>query len=322
MKILVTGINGFMGTNFAAMAAQEHQVYGLYLPGTPTSQCEPFVQQLLPVDIRDREAVLRAFDTIKPDAVLHLAALVTDTGPTKNFLDINVLGLENCLDGARAAGTRRFVSMSTLAIHGPGPFRGNDENTPATADYPDYAVSKIMGEHLITEYSQTGMETVIIRPGLIPFGRFDRLFSLQFVRLMQRGIVPMVNGGQARINTAYVDNLVHGLLLAIAHPAAANQVFILADPPVTFRELAKKFSAALGKRAIPIPIPSGPMVAAGRVMESLPLPFAPPITRYRARVVATDFWFSTKKAEKTLGYKPIVSLDDAVKRTVEWAVSL
>ena len=180
----------------------------------------------------------------------------------------------------------------------------------------------LVGKAIAERAKETGMETVIIRPGLIPFGRFDRLFSLPFVRLVQRGFVPMVNGGRARINTAYAGNLVQGLLLAITHPAAANQTFILADPPVTFRELAAEFSKALGKRAVPIPIPSGPVAVAGRVMESLPLPFAPPITRYRARVVAEDSWFSTKKAERLLGYKARVPLDEAVRQTVKWAAAV
>ena len=321
MKILVTGVNGFMGTNFARAASKKHEVHGLALPGTPTAACEPFISGLYPVDIRDRETVLATFKKVRPDAVLHLAAMVGDSGRARAFLEVNVMGLENCLDGALAAGTRRFVTMSSLAAHGPGPFRDADENTPLIADYPHYAVSKVMGEHLVRGY-ESNMECVIIRPGLVPFGPEDRLFTSPFVKLIQRGVVPMVNGGRAMINTAFVDNLVHGLLLAVTHPNAAGQTFVIADPPIRFKDLVRKFSAVMNCKPVKIPLLSGPLVMAGRVLERLPLPFAPPITEYRARVVARDFWFSTKKAEDMLGYRPVFSVNEAVTRSVKWAQSL
>lgn len=322
MKILVTGVNGFMGTNFARMASKEHKIYGIVLPGTPTSNCEPFVKRLYPVDIRDRGAVLDVFDHVKPDAVLHLAAKVGDFGKARAFLDVNVIGLENCLDGAMAAGTGRFVSISSLAVHGAGPFRNATENTPLSADRPNYAVSKIMGEHLVREYGKTGMQSVIVRPGLVPFGPGDLLFTLPFVKLIQRGIVPMVNGGRAMINTAFVTNLAHGLLLAITHPDAAGRTLIIADPPIRFREFVNMFSTAMKRRPIKIPLFSGPLAIAGRVLDHMPLPFAPPITEYRARVVARDFWFSTKTAEGLVNYKPLVTMQDAVQRSIEWARSI
>jgi len=75
-------------------------------------------------------------------------------------------------------------------------------------------------------------------------------------------------------------------------------------------------------KPVKIPLLSGPLVMAGRVLERLPLPFAPPITEYRARVVARDFWFSTKKAEDMLGYRPVFSVNEAVTRSVKWAQSL
>ncbi len=320
MRILITGVNGFMGTNVARVASKKHEVYGIFLPGTRIKACAPFVHKLYPVDIRNRDAVIAAFKDVRPDVVLHLAAMVGDTGRARAFLDVNVMGLENCLDAALAAGVGRFVAMSSLAVHGPGPFRNADEDTPAIADYPHYAVSKVMGEHLIRQYAYTGLEYVIIRPGLIPFGPQDRLFTLPMVNLIRHGIVPMVNLGKAMINTAFVDNLVHGLMLAMTHPDAAGRTLIIADPPVRFKVLVDLFGEALDRRPVKVPLFSGPLIVAGKAMERLPLPFAPPITEYRARVVAKDFYFSTKRAEQTIGYKPLVTLRQAVERSVHWAI--
>jgi len=147
------------------------------------------------------------------------------------------------------------------------------------------------------------------------------MFTLPFVKLIRRGIVPVVNGGHAIINTAFVDNLVHGLLLAITHPKAAGQTFIIADPPIRFLDLVRAFSQAMGRRPIKIPLFSGPLRMAGKVIEHLPLPFPPPITEYRARVVAKDFYFSTKKAEELIDYKPVVNMEDAIRRSVKWAIT-
>ena len=319
MKILVTGVDGFIGTNFAKAAAREHDVYGLYLPGTPIGECEPFVQGAYGVDIRDRDGVSAAFKRIRPDVVLHLAAKVGDTGPAKDYLDTNVLGVENCLDGAMAVDVSRFVFTSSLAVHGHGPVSGGNEDTPAQADYPHYSASKRLSEALVREASEN-MQTVIIRPGLLPFGPFDRLFSLRFAELITRGVVPMVNGGRARVNPAYAENLVQGLMLALFHPAAANETFVIADPPVMFRDLIQALSRALHRRPVKVSVPGAPLVVIGDIMERLTA--KAPVTKYRARVVAKDFWFSTKKAERLLGYKSKIDLDEAASRTVEWVKSV
>lgn len=322
MRLLITGINGFIGTNLASAAVEHYDVHGLFLPGTDIDNLKDLKIKLYPVDITDREATIKAFKQVRPDAVVHLAAALGDFNDEDLFRDVNILGLQNCLDGAVAAGTRKFLFLSSVMVHGLGPFENADEDTPAIADYPDYAISKVQGEELVRKYHElTTLNTIIIRPGLIPFGPHDRLFTQGMLSLLKSGMMPLIDGGNNLINPVFVGNLVDGILSAIKSEKAHGETFNIADAPITFKDFLTRLARAINVRPSPIYIPSLPLWTAASALEHLPFIKKLPITRYRIAISSRHFYFSTKKASTILNYSPLWSLDEAIDITVNWFTS-
>ena len=113
------------------------------------------------------------------------------------------------------------------------------------------------------------LETVVLRPGLVPFGPRDRLFSGQACRLLARGApLPLVRGGRTAICTSYVENLAEGVALAAERPQAAGEVFVLADEGhPTWADLFGAFARALGVRPRFPSVPWAPVHIAAHALE-------------------------------------------------------
>src|SRR6202035_5461468 len=161
-RVLVTGGAGFIGS---------HLVQALVKRGDEVSivdNFDPFYPErlkrralhpqarLLESDIRDQDAMHRAFGELKPDVVVHLAALAGVRPSLERpaaYMDVNVRGTAAVLEAARKAGTRRFVlgsSSSVYGAHAQAPFRET-----ARIDSPEspYAASKVGSEVLARTFT-------------------------------------------------------------------------------------------------------------------------------------------------------------------------
>ncbi|HEY3358978.1 MAG TPA: NAD-dependent epimerase/dehydratase family protein [Polyangia bacterium] len=317
MRVLVTGAAGFIGSHLCEeLGRAGHAVRGLDRAGAAA----PPGVELVTGDVT-RGADCRVA-LAGCEAVCHLAARVGDFGPAGEYLRVNVGGTATLLDAARAAGARRFVLVSSLAVHHYRGLRDADETAPRDGRLNAYCRSKVLAEDVVTQRAR-GLEWVLVRPGVFPFGPRDRTTFVHLARALERGAAGYVGGGAALVTTAYVENLAHGLRLALEHPAAAGEAFVLGDPePVTWRDLFARFARALG---VAPPWLSVPLAAAYPLAAGLEAAWtlagaraAPPLTRYRVLLAARDCSFSSAKAARLLGYAPRVGLDEAVRRTVAW----
>jgi GDP-4-dehydro-6-deoxy-D-mannose reductase len=118
MRVLVTGVAGFVGSNLAAhLVGRGVAVWGTYLRDAPTLEGV----ELLDIDIVDEDAVARAVETSDPDVVVHLAGLShvgTSWSDLAAYFQVNVLGGENVL---AAAGERRVIVASSAEVYGAVP---------------------------------------------------------------------------------------------------------------------------------------------------------------------------------------------------------
>ncbi len=319
MKILVTGASGFIGSALCEeLARHGHSVRALDLSPPPTDLATPV--ELVQGDVTDPAVCADAVRGC--DAVCHLAARVGDWGPARSYFAVNVGGTEALLRAAREAGVGRFVLVSTLAVHHYGGHLHADERAPRDATINAYARSKIAAEDLLRDEAGP-VEWVIVRPGVFPFGPRDLTSFVHMASVAERGGLGTVNGGSALVTTAYVENLVHGLRLAVEHPAAADQVFVMGDPdPVSWRELFERIAGALDAPPPRLNLPELVAYPLAGTMElgyrALGIRKPPLLTRYRVLLAARDCHFVSDKATRLLGYAPSVGLDEAITRTVSW----
>ncbi len=319
MKVLVTGASGFIGSTLCEeLSRHGHTVRALDLAPAPVDLSFPV--ELILGDVTDAGTCARAVHGC--DAICHLAAKVGDWGPARSYFAVNVGGTEALLAAARGAGVGRFVLASSLAVHHYGGHLHADERAPRDATINPYALSKIAAEDLLRQEAGP-VEWVIVRPGVFPFGPRDLTSFVHMAAVAERGQLGTVNGGSALVTTAYVENLVQGLRLAVEHPKAADQIFVMGDPePVSWRELFGRIAQALDAPPPRLNLPelaAYPLAAAMELgYRALGIRSAPLLTRYRVLLASRDCHFVSDKAAELLGYQPTVGLDEALARTVAW----
>jgi len=244
-----------------------------------------------------------------------------------------VEGTRALATAASRAGTRRFLFMSSLAVHGRGDFVEGNEDAPRNPAGNPYARSKIECEDLLLALHTRGaLETVIVRPGLVPYGEGDVRGFLPLRSTIVSGLMP-VSGNPDRLTcTVYAGNLARGVALALESPVAAGRTYVITDGNrVSWRDYFEAIARGSGARLRLLRLPAGPAILAARLCEGIwgmargstsgASRTRPPVTEYLARLMTRDTRFVSDRAKAELGYEPIVAFDEAVQRTCRWAKS-
>ena len=322
-KVMVTGAHGFMGSNLTrVLLAEGYEVRACVRPGGNFSTLTGLDAELFEADLTDAEALRRACEGV--EVIYHLASCTLEWGWWETYKRINVEGARDLIAGAIQAGVKRIVYMSSLAIHHFHGVKDGDEETAADGYlFTGYAQSKIQAEALMREAHASGkIETVIIRPGVFPYGPNDQTHERVF-EAMQKGGWAYVNGGRALVSTVYIDNLADGLILAAEKPQAAGKTYIIADDyRLTWREFSEAFIRALGGKLTKSSFPLWLAYPLGWMLEvvyrTLRIKKPPFVTRYAVSLAGKDFYFLPRRAEEELGYKPKISWEEGVRRTAAW----
>jgi len=326
MNAFVTGANGFIGSHLVeTLISRGHRVVAGVFPGENTSNIEHLEVEREEIDLGwPYHKIEAAVNGRGIDAIFHLAARVADWGDWRKFRDVTVLGTHKLACAASAAGARRFVFISSLAVLLFGDYRMADEKLEAGKPDHNYGLSKFLAEQIIKLVAnRTGMEYVIVRPGFWPFGPRDRTSFVPLVEAMKKSRVPLVGGGRGIINTAYVENLALGISLCGEKDAARNQLFVIADEgAMSWREILEAVSKMCGGKACGPSVQKSFAAAFSSFVEFLwrfvKPKSAPPLTRYRALATGSSWHFKIDKAKKLLGYEPKISFEEGLERTMNW----
>lgn len=262
MKVLVTGATGFVGGPVCAgLAASGFQVFGAV---RRPSALPPGVQPVSGPDLGPEADWSRTLAGM--EAVVHLAARAhvmaeTEADPLALFRRVNRDGTLRLAAQAAEAGVRRLVFVSSVKVNGeasiPGrPFRADDP--PAPRD--PYGISKAEAEAGLAELAaRTGLEVAVIRPPLIHGpGVKGNLASL--MRAISRGLPLPLGAIDNRRSLLGVANLADLVRLCLTHPDAAGGTFLAGDgEDVSSPELVRLMAAAMGRRAVLLPVPVGMM---------------------------------------------------------------
>ncbi|MGI9257778.1 MAG: NAD-dependent epimerase/dehydratase family protein, partial [Gammaproteobacteria bacterium] len=199
------------------------------------------------------------------------------------------------------------------------------ENPPADETWPHspgdiYQETKSDAEKLALEFQKThDFPLTVARPTPI-YGPGDmRLFKL--FDLISRRRFLFLGSGNVFYHMVYVDDLVRGIRLLSENSRAIGEVFILGGGEVsTLNELTGLIADELGVPRPRLHVPAWPVQILGSVVERIciPLGIEPPIYRRRVDFFTKSRSFSIEKARTLLGYEPEVSIEDGVKRSIQW----
>jgi nucleoside-diphosphate-sugar epimerase len=242
----------------------------------------------------------------------HLAAQLGEWGPWEEFERGNVEGTRNVLAACAEAGVRRFVHCGTEAALMAGePLVNVDETAPLRPDSrAPYPATKARAEQAVRDANREGFETVVLRPRFV-WGRGDTTLLPEMVATVEAGKWAWVGGGGNVTDTAHVDNVVEGLVLAAEKGVPGEAYFVTDGEPVVFREFVSAMLETQGVEPPSRSIPAWAAAPLARISELawrlLPLKGDPPMTTFRSWLLTQECTIDISKARGELGYQPIVS---------------
>lgn len=186
---------------------------------------------LHPVDARDYQILNRVLGQVRPQVIVHLAAVAhanrSNKDPYSTF-DHSFRTLENALDYSRG-NVEQFIYFSSSMVYGNFLSEEVDEDHPLNP-IGIYGALKLGGEKLVIAYNQVfDLPYTIVRPSALYGPRcVSRRVAQIFIENALRGEPIQIEGnGTEKLDFTYIDDLVSGICLAIQEPAARNQIFNL-----------------------------------------------------------------------------------------------
>lgn len=319
-RILVTGAAGFIGAHLVhRLLADGFEVVGVdnlnnyYDPRLKDARLRKLCIGprfwFFPLDLADKGRVESLFRDGDFEAVIHLAAQAgvrRSISSPDEYVSSNLVGFINVLEGVRACSCRHFVfasSSSVYGVHNNTPFVEED-----STDYPIslYAATKKSNEVVAHAYSHlfhiptTGLRFFTVYG---PWGRPD-MAVFKFVEAVNAGRpIELYNFGQLRRDFTFVDDIVEGIVRLLPLRPEQNQAAgatsamrlcnIGNQRPVELLHLVRTIESCLGR---PADIRLLPMQM-GDVYETQA---------------------SVGKLKEVTGYSPTISIEDGIRRFVEW----
>lgn len=328
MRVLITGAAGFIGAALAVRLLERGDVViGLdnhnhyYDPHLKEARLARFARHSnythLRIDLADKVAIKNCFEMHKPDRVVNLAAQAGVRYSIENplaYIESNILGFANILEGCRNCGVEHLVYASSSSVYGANtqmPFNVRQGvNHPLSV----YAASKKSNELMAHTYSHLfGLPTTGLRFFTVygPWGRPD-MALFKFTQSITNGEkIKVFNYGRHRRDFTYIDDIVEGMIRVLDNAAISNPIWRGDEPeacssmapwriynignskPVELMEYIAALENALGKKAIVELLP----MQAGDVL---------------------DTYADVQDLIEQFHYKPKTSVESGIANFVSW----
>ena len=324
--VLVTGAAGFIGMHVAhRLLGQGHDVVGVdnlnayydpHLKQARIKNLEAFSKfKFERIDIAERQSITQLFAAHRFPAVVHLAAQAGvrhSLADPHAYVDANITGFLNVLEGCRHAECRHLVYASSSSVYGANsriPFRVSDN-----VDHPLslYGATKRANELMAHAYAHlfalpaTGLRFFTVYG---PWGCPDMAMWLFTEAILENRPIKLFNNGHMRRDFTYVDDAVEAVVRLVRCPPAPNPARSQNDPatslapwrvynvgnskPVEVTEVVRLIEEALGKPAVRELLPMQP----GDVPQTC--------------ADAADL-------ERAVGFRPDTPIGEGIRRFVDW----
>jgi nucleoside-diphosphate-sugar epimerase len=340
-RVIVTGALGWLGISLVEALVKglaDHEalktprgdlrIRCLILPGQDGAALKKISDRIEVVsgDVRNAADCAKLCADSKGAVLFHTAGMIHPR-KVKEFYDINLDGTVNLLEAAIQAGVKRAVVVSSNSPCGcnPHPDHLFDEESPYRP-YMNYGRSKMRMELAVKE-RQGKIETVIIRAPWF-YGPNQPPRQTLFFQMIRDGKAPIVGSGKNLRSMAYIDNLCQGLLLAALVEKASGNIYWIADKrPYSMNEiidtverlLETEFGQKCAHKRMRLPglasevalMMDATLQAAGIYQQKIH------VLSEMNKTIAC----SVARAEKELGFKPGVALEEGMRRSLKWCAA-
>ena len=315
-NILITGGMGFIGSHFVRLAVQclpDATIYNLdklTYAGNPRNlddvQGAPNYIELTPqttggssCDISDASMMRFIMTKFRIDTVINFAAeshvdrSIMDAAP---FVKTNVLGTVSLIEASRQAGVKRFLQISTDEVYG-SVEEGFSKETDSTHPNSPYAASKLASEQIALSYFRTHKFPVLVTRSSNNYGPFhypEKVIPLFITNLLEGKKVPLYGDGLNMRDWIHVEDNVKAIMVVLQHGIDGEIYNIAGQNHFTNKELTLKILKAMGKEESCIQ----------------------PVEDRKGH----DWRYAVDdtKARSRLGWKPQISFDQGLAKTIEW----
>ncbi len=305
--LLVTGGCGFIGSNFIRYILNKYPSYKiinldkLTYAGNPNNLKEfekDLRYHLVIGDICNKELVNELVK--KVDIIVHFAAeshVDLSIFDSRKFVETNVLGTQTLLEAAKINGKKRFHHISTDEVYGEAK-EGNkfSETTPYSPRNP-YSASKAGSDHLVMAYYYTHKLPITISNCSNNYGPYqypEKLFARAITNLLSGEKILLYGKGDGVRDWIYVEDHCRAIDLIIHFGRIGETYCIGGNSEKTNLEIAKAILSNLGMGE-----------------ENIEYVYERPGADSRYSI-------NFSKIKKELGWEPLVSFEEGVKRTVQW----
>jgi UDP-glucuronate 4-epimerase len=309
-NILVTGGAGFIGSHLVeALLKEGRDVVVLdnfddfYLPEVKRRNLRPLEGRagfaLVEGDIRDEALVEKVFTDHPISVVVHLAARAGVRPSIQQpalYCDVNLTGTTVLLEACRRHGIAKFIFGSSSSVYGNNAKLPFSEKDDVDRPISPYAATKRGGELMCATYHELYRLNVFALRFFTVYGPRQRpeMAIHKFSRLIDRGLpLPRFGDGSTRRDYTYITDIINGVLRAIERVQGFEVINLGGSQTTRLADLIGLLEKGLGQDAVIDEEPGQP-----------------------GDVVAT--YADVEKARRLLGYEPQVSIEDGIRRFVEW----
>jgi UDP-glucose 4-epimerase len=308
-RILVTGGAGLIGSTTIDLLLREHDPGRIVILDNMSRGAAANIEQalkdrrvqLVDGDIRDRALVDRL--AAEADAIVHMAALriTACAAEPREAFEVMCAGSYNVVEAAQKAGVQKVVAASTASIYGLADTFPTTESHHPYNNRTWYGAMKVMLEGLLRSFNDMhGLPYVAFRyfnvygPRMDIHGKYTEVL-IRWMERLEAGQPPLILGdGRQTMDFVYVEDIARANVLGLASDVSDEVFNVASGTETSLNDLAAALSRVMGKSVAP---EYGPE----RKVNAVPRRLA-----------------STEKAERLLGFRAQVSLDEGLRRLVSW----
>ena len=316
---VVTGANGFVGSHLVDLLLEKkYRVRCLVRKTSNMKWLEGKDIEIIDTGLFDKEGLRKAFNDAS--YIFHVAGVVKSKKP-EGYFKGNVDTTRNLLDAALEFKDtiQRFLIVSSQTATGPSldgiPVNEETKCHPITT----YGRSKLAEEKLAQTYMDKLPITICRAPAV--YGERDTEIMI-FFKTFNKGLMTTIGFNRKKISLIHVLDLVYGFLLAATNDKSKNQIyFISSEKYYTWEEIGKVTSDVIGKNPVKVKIPHSVVFSIATIAQFFALFNTGPATLNieKARdITQTNWTCDTGKAIKDLEYHQKISIEEGIKRTVDW----
>ncbi len=318
MRVFLTGGTGFIGSHVAEQLLNEGcEVVALVRETSDTSYLDELELETV-VGALGRAGELESALT-DVDAVIHVAGM-TGSPDAEVLYRVNAEGTRDLADTvARVAdeGTR-FIYVSSVSAQGPS--QGCEPRSPDRIPEPVsfYGKSKLEGEGASLAHRDS-LRVTIIRPPAVYGPRDWDMFEV--FQLANRRVTPVLGGQKRWLSLIHGEDVASAVIACLDAPGEGEIYTVDDGKKYTWQQLGKEISAAVGKRALPLPLPKWVLGGAATFAEvgGGLLNMTATFNRDKYREMIQPSWVCGHEAiHRDLGWEPKWTLEEGARQTAQW----